>query len=77
MKKVREKKLSLSNLKTGASLAALVAAVATFVILMQVEKSVLTQYEKGIVYTASKAIAKGQMITEENYMQYMTRWTKT
>ena len=73
MKKVREKKLSLSNLKTGASLAALVAAVATFVILMQVEKSVLTQYEKGIVYTASKAIAKGQMITEENYMQYMTQ----
>ncbi len=73
MKKVREKKLSLSNLKTGASLAALVAAVATFVILMQVEKSVLTQYEKGIIYTASKAIAKGQMITEENYMQYMTQ----
>lgn len=73
MKKVREKKLSLSNLKTWASLAALVAAVATFVILMQVEKSVLTQYEKGIVYTASKAIAKGQMITEENYMQYMTQ----
>jgi len=70
MKKLKEKKFSLSALKTGVSLAALVAAVAMFVILLQMEKSVLTKYEKGIIYTSSSTIPKGQMITEENYTRY-------
>lgn len=50
--------------------AALVAATAVFVILIQMEKSVLTQYEKGIIYTAVTEIPKGQVITQENCHKY-------
>lgn len=63
---------SASRLKTGVSLAALVAAAAVFVILVQVEKSTLAQYEKGVIYVAAERIPKGQMITEENYSEYFT-----
>ena len=64
------RKLSFSKLKTGVSLAALASSVALFIILVQIEKNVLTQYEKGEVYIASQGIPKGQMITEENYQEY-------
>lgn len=60
----------VSKVKTGVSIAALVAAVATFVILLQIEKSVLMQYEKEMVYVAETSIPRGQVITEENFSQY-------
>jgi len=69
---IYKKQFSLSKLKTGVSAAALAAAVAVFIILVQMEKSVLDQYEKGQVYMAAGMIPKGQMITEENYSQYFT-----
>lgn len=69
---VHKNRLSRSKLKTGVSVAALSAAVAVFVILVQMEKSVLDQYEKGRIYVAAGMIPKGQMITEENCMQYFT-----
>lgn len=72
MAKKIKKDSSLSKLKVGVSITALVAAVAMFVILLQMEKGILSQYEKGTVYLASEPIPKGQMITEENYMQYFT-----
>jgi len=68
---VLEKRLSLTRFKTGASVAALVAAVALFVILIQIEKGIMTQYEKGIIYMAVNEIPKGQMITGDNYQQYV------
>lgn len=68
----RKEKESAAKLKTGVSVAALVAAVAMFVILIQMEKSLLAEYEKGTIYTAAVAIPKGQMITEDNYEQYFT-----
>lgn len=60
----------ISRLKTGGMIAALVAAAAVFTILIQMEKSVLAQYEKGVIYTAAVEIPKGQVITEDNYLQY-------
>lgn len=63
-------RLSAAKVKAGVSIAALVAAVAVFVILLQIEKGVLEQYEKGMIYTAAVPIPKGQMITEDNFRQY-------
>ena len=60
------KKRSAARIKAGVSITALAAAVAMFVILLQVEKSVLEQYEKEIVYVAGAPIPKGQMITERS-----------
>lgn len=56
--------------KAGGMAAALMAATAVFAIFIQVEKSVLTQYEKGIIYTAVTEIPKGQIITQENCHKY-------
>lgn len=69
-KEVRRIKQSYSNKKVGISLTALAAAAAMFVILVQMEKNVLAEYEKGEVYVAAHSIPKGQMITAENYLDY-------
>lgn len=71
-KKAREKmpKERLAKIKTGGTIAALAAAAAVFVCMVQMEKSILTRYEKGVIYTAASAIYKGQMITEDNYREF-------
>lgn len=67
---IEEKRQLRKKLRTGGILAALVASVAVFVTMVQMEKSILTQYEKGVIYTAVAAIPEGQMITKENYEKY-------
>lgn len=59
-----------SKIWMGSILAALIAAVAVFAAMMQMEKSMLTQYAKGTILTASKEIPKGQRITPENIAEY-------
>ncbi len=54
----------------GSIVAALVAALAVFLMMMQMEKNMLSQYEKGSILIASKEIPKGQMISAENAAQY-------
>lgn len=56
--------------KAGGMAAALIAAVAVFAVMLQLEKSALTKYEKGIVYTAAAEIPRGQLITAENLSIY-------
>lgn len=65
-----ENRKSIKKLRTGGILAALVASVAVFAAMVQMEKNILTQYEKGRIYTALIEIPEGQMITEENWGQY-------
>ena len=70
-KKDKEGKRQLwKKLRSGGILAALVASVAVFTAMVQIEKNILTQYERGVIYTALKEIPEGQMITEENWEQY-------
>ena len=66
----KKRKITASKAKVRVSLTALIAAAAVFVIMLQIEKSVLSRYEKGIVYMAAVPIPKGQLITEDNYQQY-------
>lgn len=58
--------------QVGSIVAALVAAIAVFGVMLQMEKNMLTRYERGCVYVASKEIPKGQMITKENYQEFFT-----
>lgn len=53
--------------------AALIASVAVFGLMLKLEKDVLTQYEKGIIYTAAREIPKGQVITQDNCRDYLER----
>lgn len=71
MKTKEERKLKKSWLWNGGIIAALIAAVAVFAAMLQLEKNVLTQYEKGMIYVVKKEIPKGQRITENNYTEYM------
>lgn len=54
----------------GSIIAALVAAVVIFAVMMQMEQNMLTQYEKGSILLAAGNIPKGQLITLENYGTY-------
>ena len=57
-------------LLNGSMAAALVASLAIFVVMLQIEKNTLAQYERVLVYTAAKEIPEGQLVTEENYKDY-------
>lgn len=59
-----------SRIWIGSIIAALVAAVSVFVMMMQMEKNMLLEYEKGSILVASREIPKGQMLTIENSEMY-------
>ena len=69
---MKEKKKKF-NYWAGSIAAALVAAIAIFAVMLQMEKNMLTQYEKGVIYVAAKAIPKGQEITADNASIYLER----
>lgn len=66
-----DKKQVRSRVWTGSILAALVAAVAIFAVMLQMEKQVLAEYERGNIYVAARDIPKGVLITEENAGEYL------
>lgn len=55
----------------GGVVIALVAAVAVFAVMLQVEKNALADVEKGSVVVAITAIPEGQLITAENREVYL------
>lgn len=67
-----EKQKVDSRLKTGGVIAALLSAVVVFAVMVQMEKNILTQYEKGIIYVASTEIPRGEVVTEGNYARFFT-----
>lgn len=66
----KEKRKNTGRWQTGGFIAALAASAAVFIVMVQMEKRVLTGYERGTVYTAAVEIPRGQLITEDNYKQY-------
>lgn len=72
MRKKKREDIGLPKrkLRTGGIIASLVASVAVFAVMVQMEKNILTQYERGLIYTAASEIPEGQLITEDNFRQY-------
>lgn len=68
-----EKQKLHSRIKTGGILAAFVSAVAVFAVMVQMEKNILTQYEKEVIYVAAAAIPRGETVTEENYARFFVQ----
>lgn len=64
--RAKEKK----NILPGAALAALLAAVIVYCIMLNVEKNSMSAYEKGTAVAAAKDIAGGTVITSENETEY-------
>ncbi len=67
-----DRKIDL-RLKTGGIIAALLSAVVVFAVMVQMEKNILTQYEKGTIYVAAAEIPKGELVTEGNYTRYFVQ----
>lgn len=65
---------NISNVRfwTGCIITAMIAAVAVFAVMLQIEKNMLSGYEKGEIYIAVTEIPKGQILTEENIDNYMS-----
>lgn len=57
----------------GIILVSFVAAVATFFIMLQVEKNALSAYEKELVWCTNAELPKGLEITEQNKAQYFVQ----
>ncbi len=55
----------------GCMAAAMVTSAAVFFVMLQVEKNMLSNYEKGSVWVAVKDIPKGLMLDDRNYREYM------
>lgn len=55
----------------GAALAALVAAVIVYCIMLNAEKNIMNAYEKGSVVVAIKDLEEGMVLTEENMEDYL------
>lgn len=64
------KNVTKKRLINGSIIAALLAALAVFGVMLQTEKNLLTQYERGSIFVAAKRIPKGEMISAENYQEY-------
>ena len=62
-----------SRMKTGGIIAALISAVAVFVVMVQMEKTILTQYEKDSIYVAAAVIPRGEIVTEDNYTKFFVQ----
>jgi hypothetical protein len=58
------------RIKTGGIVAAFIAALSVFAVMLQTERNLLAQYEKATVYVAIKDIPKGVLITSENRGMY-------
>ncbi|MBR1930042.1 MAG: hypothetical protein IJ833_01010 [Lachnospiraceae bacterium] len=74
MRREHGKKILVSvdkeKLRMGSIVAALIASVALFVAMLQIEKRMLTEYERGTILVAAQEIPKGQLLTKENMTEY-------
>lgn len=70
MKKIKGIKLPQKSILPGAIFSALIVAVIIFLVMLNTEKNMLLDYEKGMIFTTSKSIPQGEVITEKNYMEY-------
>ncbi len=69
--KMQDKLTDKRTILTGSIVAALVVAIALFAVMLHMEKKLLADYEKGIVYVAVKEIPKGMLVDESNVAEYM------
>lgn len=57
----------------GSMAAALVAAVSLYAVMLQTEKKMLSEYERGVIYVAAREIPGGTLIDNSNRETYLER----
>ena len=68
---MKKDKQTWSKVWTGSIFAAFLAAVSIFTVMLQMERKMISDYEKEMVYAACTTIPKGTIITEHNQEQYL------
>lgn len=63
--------VQVPRLLKGSVLAAFLAAAAIFAVMLEMEKKILGDYERGTIYVAAQEIPKGMSITEQNAEQFI------
>ena len=66
-----KRKILGTKVWTGSIIAAFLAAVGIFAAMLQMEKKVLSEYERGNIYVAAKEIPRGTTISEDNYEEFL------
>ena len=67
---MRQESKMTAKIWRGSILLALITSVAVFMIMLQIEKKELADYELGETLVAKQWIPKGQVINENNWMEY-------
>ena len=68
---MRKEKRAKKNILPKSAVAALLAAVIIFCIMLNVEKNAMAAYEKGEILVASKDIEAGVVLNKENFGTYL------
>lgn len=70
MRKKNIKLINKQNILPGAIAASLLASLFVYLILLNIEKNALSNYEKGSVIVAAANIARGEVFTQDNINQF-------
>ncbi len=61
----------IKHILPKAAMAALVAAVVVYCVMINIEKNAMKAYEKESIFVAARDIAKGSVLTQENASEYI------
>lgn len=68
--KLKKKEKQRKNILPGAIIIGILVSAIIYIVMLNMEKNMLTAYEKGTIYVASKSIPKGIEIEESNYIDF-------
>ena len=67
VKKIKKEK----NILPGVIITGLLTATIVYAVMLNAEKNMLADFEKGTVYVSAKQIPEGQLITDTNWQEYL------
>ncbi len=68
---IKQKKGSRYRVWIGCTIAAIITSTAVFMAMLQVEKNLLSEYEKDYIWVAGAEIPRGLFLDEHNYADYV------
>lgn len=71
IEKSKKSNIQKKNILLGTMLVSLIASIVIFLVMLNIEKNFLSDYEKSMVYTAKTMIPEGVVITQKNAEDYL------
>ena len=67
---MKNKEMKNKNILPGVIIFGIIASIIIYAVMLNAEKNILTEYEKGTIYVAAQEIPRGTIIQEDNYNVY-------